>query len=245
MAAISPERLARFEALHLAYGSHRSCDDGMCAVEAVNFLREAKHSDNHESNVIARFMISLNDRLPDSKRDLLKPLVLEIAQANGSLDVGRAAERKRAFIAVNFLYRETTPSLLNLIGLKDEAKAMRELPEVDSWDAVRAARPMFVEAREKARKIRDERWSKRADAAYADAAYAAYADAAAAAAAAAAADAAYAAYAAADAAYAAAAYAAAAYAAAAYAADVVRSTTSARLVEQAIECARKMLRVTA
>jgi hypothetical protein len=83
--------------------------------------------------VIATFMRSWNDALPDAERTtLLLPLIAKTIGTRGS---DRLAER-RALMATDWLVRVNTPAWLRLGGLTVHADALATLPEITSFAQV-------------------------------------------------------------------------------------------------------------
>jgi hypothetical protein len=75
----TPKPLPRsFDVITLEEGSHDNPEDGMCAMEAIAYVQGEPFSDSPACvcPVIAAFMRTWNDDLPDADRDrLLKPLL--------------------------------------------------------------------------------------------------------------------------------------------------------------------------
>ena len=180
------EQLAVF---NLSTGSHKSAEEGVCAMEAVAWLEGLPHTDRPECTcpVIAAYVRGINDNMPD--RSLLIPYLPRLV---GTVSLNHEHERAE-YLAWQAI-RVFAPATLRAFGLNRQAQNL----EVFRGDLSAAA----AASRAAARAARAAVVARAADAAYA-AAYAAAdaaADAAAVAAAAAAAAAAYAAYAADDAA---------------------------------------------
>ncbi len=174
----------------LSHGNHKRAEDGVCFMEAVAWMSRLPHSDRPECAcpVLGAFGIRLNDRMSDTERTTLNPLIIKMMNTRS-----KPHEELRAAYLLRGVAAEILPLVFEDRGWHDLAKMVRAIP-------VGATRADMVPV---LRKVRD------LAAKYRNAAYA-YA--------AAAADAAAYAYAAADAdAAAAAAYAAAAADAAAYA----------------------------
>jgi hypothetical protein len=224
----------------LKYGSHRSVEAGLCAMEAVAWLAGEKHSDSPRCAcpVVANMVRRLNDRLPndETRTRLLKPLLVKLIGSRSTPEV----ERKRAYLAADWAVREGTPLALESAKLPDEAAKLRALPPIVDVESARVGKEAARAVRDKARTAADAAYAAYAAYAAADAAYADAADAAAAAA-----DAADAAYAAAYAAAAYAAYAAAAAAAyAAAAADAAYAAAAAArepVYQATVRCIERML----
>jgi hypothetical protein len=158
--------------IHLESGSHSSREAGVCVMEAVAWAAGEPHSDAPAcaSPVLTRFMIRLNDRLDDDRRQQLLPYVLRMIGTRGD---GRDEERRemcRLWLA------ERLPDLFERAGLPERAVKLREflpgaLTDVavrmvlnDAWDEASAARrtaysDLRVRVREELAK-RDIDWSK-------------------------------------------------------------------------------------
>src|SRR5215813_10490213 len=85
MMIITPERLEQFATLDLSSGSHDSVEDGLCAIEAVAWLANEKHSDHPECvcPVLGAFFRAWNDGLPDDERNtVLRPFLPRLIGTN-------------------------------------------------------------------------------------------------------------------------------------------------------------------
>ena len=120
------EQIAKLER-----GAH---DEGssMCAMEAVAWIAGEPWSDAPKcaSPVIAQFLRSWNDALPDADRTrLLLPLVPDVIGTRTTA----ADEETRAWMALDWLVREYTPAWFGLTpSLAAFAKALRALPPIMS-----------------------------------------------------------------------------------------------------------------
>ena len=177
---LDPERFARFDTLSLDHGGHRTFDDGHCALEVAAYIAGEPHSASPRCvcPVITRFLVAWNDRLAsnDARDRLIKPLLPKILDTRSTREV----ERKRGLIAIDWAYRECAPTWLELAGLASRAVELRALPELTTYEAVMAARPLMRTAREEASAARAqaraalaEKFGSKAAAAAAAAAYAA------------------------------------------------------------------------
>jgi hypothetical protein len=104
--AIDEKRLARVTAL--ARGSHAPSEKQMCAMEAVAYVAGEPWSDHPKCAcpVIAAFMRSWNDTLPDDERNaLLLPLVPRLVGTAGST----ALEARRATMAADWYVASSRP----------------------------------------------------------------------------------------------------------------------------------------
>src|SRR5579875_3073790 len=156
------------DTLTLSKGAHNSRDDGVCLLEAVAWEAGEPHTDAPAcvSPVLAQFGRSLNDVLPDDKRQHLqryrRPM---IGTAGDGLD------EQRGYVALDWMIRTWTPAWLDLAGLTAEAQALRDLRRIADLVAARAAAPVVRAGREKAAAARDAArdaaWAAARDAAWA------------------------------------------------------------------------------
>jgi hypothetical protein len=130
----------------LTRGMHESRETGVCAMEAVAWLSGEPHSDKPSCAcpVISSAMRTLNDAMPDdgTRNTYLKPLL-------PSLLGSRADERTelaRGFIAVDYAVRVFAPMTLDVAGLKDEAKKLRDLKQIKDADTSASANEASREA---------------------------------------------------------------------------------------------------
>ena len=158
---IELERRARFEFMRLRAGKHPCSDDGMCAIEAYHWLMAEPHTDDYASKVIGAFMCAWNDGLQnDEARDILKPLVIALVEANRSLDVSDEADLARGLMVADWYCRHWTPTWLDLGGLANHATALRTFRPLLSWDDVAAIEPLLSAARSAYRSAaRSAAWS--------------------------------------------------------------------------------------
>ena len=193
------------ETITLSYGSHRSREQGLCAMEAVAWLAGEPHSDQPQCTcpVIAAFVRRMNDRLRDDEERAryLRPLLPVLI---GTRTDSREVMQRRAYLAADWAVRTSVPMLFRALGREEWAARLEACAPVVDRETALVARDVAREVHAAAAYA----------AAYAAAAYAAYAAAAYAAA-----------YAADDAADA---YADAAYAADAYADDAADAYAAAR-----------------
>ena len=113
--------------LTLARGSHRSLEEGACLLEAVAWFAGEPHTDSPAcvDPFLAEYGRSLNDRLPDEERQLLKPFIARMAGTAGD-GLGQA----RLNLAVDWNARVGMPRLLDAAGLHEHAEGLRALPPV-------------------------------------------------------------------------------------------------------------------
>jgi hypothetical protein len=125
--------------LHLDTSSHSTRDDGVCLLEAVAWFAGEKHTDRPScvSPVLRDFGISLNDRFPDDKRQLLVPLIPELVGTAGD-----GHDEARGYLALDWLVRMFTPAWLELAGLAESAAELRGLRRIVDLTAADAAGPV-------------------------------------------------------------------------------------------------------
>jgi len=136
----------------LTRGAHETRAAGVCLLEAAAWFAGKSHTDHPAcvSPVLAAYGRSLNDALPDDSRQLLVPFVpLMPGTAGDGLD------EARGYLALDWLIRVHTPAWLDLAGLADEARALRDLSRITDLAAAQAARPVVLTARNKATAARD------------------------------------------------------------------------------------------
>jgi hypothetical protein len=131
----------------LESGAHTSPESGLCAMEAVAYIRRQPHSDHPPcvSPVIAAFMRSWNDGLPDDERGILLPLLPKLIDT-----ANPALEERRALMAADWLVRTHTVAWLRLAGLNDNADALANLPEITAMAQVPSIRGPIEAARKNA-----------------------------------------------------------------------------------------------
>lgn len=117
---------ARYAAIDLKRGAHFTPDEGLCLMEAVAYLVGEKHSDRPlcVSPVLAAFGRGLNDCLGDRRQEL-KSLIPSLP---GTADDG--ADKRRAFMALDWMVRTWLPSWLDLIPSEDAAPRLRALDRI-------------------------------------------------------------------------------------------------------------------
>lgn len=125
---VSTERLAQIKTL--GGRSHQDISQGMCVMEAVSYVTREPWSDRPQCvcPVITEFMISWNDALPDDDRNrLLIPLIPLIVGTRST----RQVEERRAYMALDWLVRVSTPQWLDLApSLRSHAAELRALDAV-------------------------------------------------------------------------------------------------------------------
>jgi hypothetical protein len=116
------------DALVLDKGNHKNPADGMCVMEAVSLMAGEGFTDapSCASPVLRAFLISWNDSLPDDERQELKRYIPRLIGTAGSPEL----EKKRAWMATDWLVRVQAPAWLRLAGLTDQADLLAGMAEV-------------------------------------------------------------------------------------------------------------------
>jgi hypothetical protein len=131
----------------LAKGGHDTRLDGVCLLEAVAWQAGEDHTDRPVcvSPVLAAFGRSLNDVLPDAKRQELVPLVPLLPGTAGD-----GHDETRGYMALDWLIRGWTPAWFSLAGLTADAQALRDLRRIVDMAAAKSAAPVVQQASQKA-----------------------------------------------------------------------------------------------
>ena len=133
MSTIQAYRLQEIAARSLGAGSHDNISAGMCVMEAASYVAGEPWSDAPQCAcpVIAAFMVSWSDSLPDdeSRNRLLKPLIPVIVGTRSTA----AVEQRRATMAADWLIRVHAPAWLRQAQLETQAQALESLPEITDF----------------------------------------------------------------------------------------------------------------
>jgi len=124
----------------LAHGAHTPKEGAMCAMEAAAYIAGEPWSDHPKcvSPVIAAFMRSWNDALPDADRTrLLLPLIPDTI---GTRTTG-ADEQTRAWMATDWIVRVQAPAWLRLAGLTEHAQALESCARIVDAVTAQAGQP--------------------------------------------------------------------------------------------------------
>jgi hypothetical protein len=150
------------DTLHLDKGSHPDREAGMCLLEAAAFMAGEHHSDSPScvSSVLGSFGRSLNDRLDDTKRQQLKPILPSLLNTAGD-----GLDEQRGYLALDWLIRTYTPAWLDLAGLTAEATELRELRRIVDLATAQAAGPVVRAGQTKAAAAWAAAWAAAGDAA--------------------------------------------------------------------------------
>lgn len=136
------ERLAR---VVLTRGSHLSREDGLCLAEAVAWIAGEPHTAYPEcmSPVLRVVGDSLNDDLPDNRRQRLVPLIPDLIGTAGD-----GHDETRSYLALDWLLRGWLPAWLDLVpSCRGVAARLRELEPVVDPSSARRAAPTVRDAR--------------------------------------------------------------------------------------------------
>jgi hypothetical protein len=104
--------------------------------------------------VIGQFLRSWNDVLNDRDRQMLKPYAKKVL----GTATNAADEETRAWLATDWLVRVHTPKWLDLAGLKDDAKALRNLQPLTSSEIAVAVQSVIDGARQRASAASPAAW---------------------------------------------------------------------------------------
>jgi hypothetical protein len=121
----------------------------LCIMEAVAFMAGESWSDSPEcaSPVVSAFLRYWNDGLSNEDRDRLLPAAVWVPRLVGSRG-DSAVEKRRAYLALDWLVRVHTPAWFDLTpSLAPHAAALRALPEVVDPHTVQEANAVLRAAR--------------------------------------------------------------------------------------------------
>ena len=141
--SIIEDSLALLDTLVLDSGGHEP-DGEFCVMEAVAYVAGEPWSDSPEcvSPIIAAFLRSWNDGLPDDERQMLKPYITRVIGTKTT----KAAEDKRAWMATDWLVRECAPAYLRLAGLTEYAEKLERLAALTTAKRAEKAQPTISAA---------------------------------------------------------------------------------------------------
>lgn len=129
---------ARYAAIYLKGGKHKSPDEGMCLMEAVAYLVGETHSDHPQcvSPVLATFGRSLNDMLQGYQRQELISLIPSLP---GTVDDG--LDERRGFTALDWMARTWLPAWLDLVP-SEYASTLRDMDRIVDTTGVLQIAPL-------------------------------------------------------------------------------------------------------
>jgi hypothetical protein len=176
--SIREDRLRYLEPLQLGRGWHGPPSNGLvdaCVMEAVSYVAGEPFSDHPAcaSPILTSFLISWNDNLNDTDRQMLKPYIPRLVGTN----TGKRHEEVRAWMLTDWLARECAPAFLSAAGLTEQARMLGSLSPLKSAASARKAQPTLDTARTAAAAAWDAAWNDARDAAWNDARDAAWNDA--------------------------------------------------------------------
>ena len=129
MTTIIEDRLKQLPKVKLHQGGHTSFKQGHCATEVIAWLAGEDHSDHPKctSPVLASLLRRFNDVADDELRQRLKPY---LPKAVGT--AGDGYDELRGWMTADWALRTAVPTWLDLAGVTESAKALRELPEINA-----------------------------------------------------------------------------------------------------------------
>jgi hypothetical protein len=141
--------MTTLDSITLCAGAGLLTDNQLCVMQAVDYVSSGGTSDHPEcaSRVVTDFLIRWNDALPTSAdRDrLLRPLIPDVIGTRTS----DADEMVRSWMAYDWLVRVHMVAWMRLSpSLTAHADAVAALPVIDSREALDAAWPTIVAARD-------------------------------------------------------------------------------------------------
>ncbi|KIA72713.1 hypothetical protein ANMWB30_24810 [Arthrobacter sp. MWB30] len=139
MTTIIPERLQELNSITLDGGSYEDFESGHSAMEVVAYLAGEEHTQVPKcaSLLLRDFTVNLNDNLDNDDRQRLVPFLPRIVgTANDNKDIARS------YLALDWLIRTYTPTLLDFANLTEEAQALRDLHQVVDIASAEAAGPV-------------------------------------------------------------------------------------------------------
>jgi hypothetical protein len=146
--SIREDRLRYLEPLQLGRGWHGPPSNGLvdaCVMEAVSYVAGEPFSDHPAcaSPILTSFLISWNDNLNDTDRQMLKPYIPRLVGTN----TGKRHEEVRAWMLTDWLARECAPAFLSAAGLTEQARMLGSLSPLKSAASARKAQPTLDTAR--------------------------------------------------------------------------------------------------
>jgi len=121
----------------LAKGAHEATDNEMCAMELIAFMEREPHSDKPTCTcpVLASFVRTLNDRMPDYRRNDLLPVLPRLVGTRN-----RELERPRGALFTMRIVTDLVPLALDGVIDAELVRAMREAQDLTAaYAAARAA----------------------------------------------------------------------------------------------------------
>ncbi len=146
---IMTHRIALDE-LVLRQGSHTTREKGVCLLEAVAWWAGEAHSGRPTcvSPALAAFGIGWNDGMrSDDEREQLKPYIPLLVGTAGDPE----ADKRRAWMALDWLVRTYAPAWLRAAGLGEHAETLATLRPLTDSECATAALPVTKAARDAAR----------------------------------------------------------------------------------------------
>jgi hypothetical protein len=135
------------DTIRLTPGVHGDRQEGLCLMEAVAWFAGESHTDRPAcvSPLLAAAGRTLNDDLPDARRQELVPLIPRLAWTAGD-----GLDERRGYMALDWVVRVWAPAWLDGAGLTVQAAALRSLRPVAGRAAAVAAARVALEVQQAA-----------------------------------------------------------------------------------------------
>jgi hypothetical protein len=135
------------DTIRLTPGLHGDRQEGLCLMEAVAWFAGEWHTDRPAcvSPLLAAAGRTLNDDLPDARRQELVPLIPRLAWTAGD-----GLDERRGYMALDWVVRVWAPAWLDGAGLTVQAAALRSLRPVTGRAAAVAAARVALEVQQAA-----------------------------------------------------------------------------------------------
>jgi hypothetical protein len=135
------------DTIRLTPGVHGDRQEGLCLMEAVAWFAGEWHTDRPAcvSPLLAAAGRTLNNELPDARRQELVPLIPRLAWTAGD-----GLDERRGYMALDWVVRVWAPAWLDGAGLTVQAAALRSLRPVTGRAAAVAAARVALEVQQAA-----------------------------------------------------------------------------------------------
>lgn len=142
------------DVITLLVGNHDTRIGGVCLMEAAAWFASEPHTDHPTcvTSVLARMGRTLNDNLPDERRQELKMLIPRLVGTAGSAGL----DETRRFMALDWLVRTYLSEWLQAAGKQEQADAFKNLPPITSAPAAKQANAVAESVRDEADKARND-----------------------------------------------------------------------------------------
>lgn len=127
------------ENITLGHGSHKTREEGMCAMEAVAWLAGEPHTDapTCACPVVASAVRGLNDRIGDDdmRTRLLRPLLVKVVGSRADTNT----TVRRGLVAADWAVRVLAPMALEAFGNRGSAVSLRACAPIVDRETARNA----------------------------------------------------------------------------------------------------------